>query len=63
MPQEPDYKAAYEILDEALREANRILRQARLRVALRMEQADNGWTPEDEDAALPDTLGRRGPLA
>ena len=56
MPQEPDYKAAYEISDEALREADRILRQARLRVALRMEQADNGWTPEDEDAAPPDTL-------
>ena len=56
MPQEPDYKAAYEILDEALLEADRILRQARLRVALRMEQADDGWTPEDEDAAPPDTL-------
>lgn len=56
MPQEPDYKAAYEILDGALREADRILRQARLRVALRMEQADDGWTPEDEDAAPPDTL-------
>lgn len=62
MPQEPDYKAAYEILDEALREADRILRQARLRVALRMEQADDGWTPEDEGAAPPDTLWRRGPL-
>lgn len=54
MPQEPDYKAAYEILDEALREADRILRQARLRVALRMEQADSGQTPED--AAPPDAL-------
>ena len=28
MPQEPDYKAAYEILEEALRNADRILRQA-----------------------------------
>ena len=54
MPQEPDYKAAYEILDEALREADRILRQARLRVALRMEQADSGQTPED--AVPPDAL-------
>ena len=26
MPQEPDYKAAYEILEEALRNADRILR-------------------------------------
>lgn len=52
MPQEPDYKAAYEILDEALLEADRILPQA----GLRMEQADDGWTPEDEDAAPPDTL-------
>ena len=56
MPQEPDYKAAYEILDGALREADRILRQARLRVALRMEQADDGGTPEDEGGAPPDTL-------
>ena len=54
MPQEPDYKAAYEILDGALREADRILRQARLRVALRMEQMDRGQTPKD--AAPPDAL-------
>ena len=54
MPQEPDYRAAYEILDEALREADRILRRARLRVVLRMEQADSGRTPED--APPPDAL-------
>ena len=38
MPQEPDYKAAYEILEEALRNADRILRQAQLRTALRLER-------------------------
>ena len=54
MPQEPDYRAAYEILEEALREADRILRRARLRVVLRMEQADSGRTPED--APPPDPL-------
>ena len=45
MPQEPDYKAAYEMLEEALRNADRILRQARLRTALRLEQERDAWEP------------------
>lgn len=49
MPQEPDYKAAYEILEEALRNADRILRQARLRTALRLEQERDAWEPADSE--------------
>lgn len=50
MPQEPDYKAACEILEEALRNADRILRQARLRTALRLEQErDACWEPADPE--------------
>ena len=46
MAQEPDYKAAYEILEEALRNADRILRQAHLRAALRLERERNPRKPE-----------------
>lgn len=49
MPQEPDYKAAYEILEEALRNADRILRQAQLRTALRLEQEWDAWEPADPE--------------
>ena len=45
MPQEPDYKAAYEILEEALRNADRILRQAQLRTACGW----NGSGPADPE--------------
>lgn len=49
MHQEPDYKAAYEILEEALRKADRILRQARLHTALRLEQERDAWEPADPE--------------
>ena len=49
MPQEPDYKAAYEIPEEALRNADRILRQARLHTALRLEQERDAWEPADPE--------------
>ena len=49
MTQEPDYKAAYEILEEALRNADRILRQAQLRTALRLEREQDPWEPTDPE--------------
>lgn len=52
MPQEPDYKAAYEILDQAPREADRILRQAHLRTVLRIQQETGQLDPEDETSEL-----------
>ena len=52
MPQEPDYKAAYEILDQALREADRVLRQAHLRTVLRIQQETGQLDPEDETSEL-----------
>ena len=53
MPQGPDYKAAYEILEEALRNADRILRQAQLRTTLRLERERDAWEPVDPE--LPQT--------
>lgn len=53
MPQGPDYKAAYEILEEALRNADRILRQAQLRTALRLERERDAWEPVGSE--LPQT--------
>lgn len=38
MPNEPDYKAAYEILDQALHEAARILQQAHLHTSLKLRR-------------------------
>lgn len=55
MPQEPDYKAAYEILEEALRNADRILRQAQLRTALRLERERDAWEPVDPELPRDET--------
>ena len=55
MPQEPDYKAAYEILEEALRNADRILRQAQLRTALRLERERDVWEPVDPELPRDET--------
>ena len=49
MPQEPDYRAAYEILRQAVEEADRVLRRAHLRTALQMELSARDWTPEDPE--------------
>lgn len=54
MTQEPDYKTAYEILEEALRNADRILRQAQLRTALRLERERDPWEPADPELAPDD---------
>lgn len=50
IPQEPDYKAACEILDQALREADRILRQTHLRTVLRIQQESGQLDPEGKTA-------------
>ena len=55
MPQEPDYKAAYEILEEALRKADHILRQAQLRTALRLERERDAWEPTDLECPQDET--------
>ena len=55
MTQEPDYKAAYEILEEALRNADRILRQAQLRTALRLERERDPCEPADPELAPDET--------
>ena len=48
MPKEPDYKAAYEILDKAVQEASRILRQAHVHTLLKMQIETGQLTAEDE---------------
>lgn len=55
MPQEPDYKAAYEILEDALRNADRILRQAQLRTALRLERERDVWELVDPELPRDET--------
>lgn len=45
MTQEADYRQAYETLDSALRQAIRLLSQARLQTALRIK-IDNGTLTE-----------------
>ena len=46
---EHDYKRAYEILQQAVKDADRILRQANLRVFLQMEQEAGRLNPEAEE--------------
>ena len=48
MPKEPDYKAAYEILDKAVQEASRILRSAHAHTILNMQIETGQLTAEDE---------------
>ena len=49
METEHDYKRAYEILQQAVKDADRILRQANLRVFLQMEQETGRLNPEVEE--------------
>ena len=51
MGPEHDYKKAYEILQQAVKDADRILRQANLRVFLQMEREAGrlGCDEEDEE--------------
>lgn len=44
-----DYKRAYEILQQAMKDADRILRQANLRVYLQMEREAGRLNPEAEE--------------
>jgi len=46
---EHDYKRAYEILQQAVKDADRILRQANLRVFLQMEREAGRLNPEAEE--------------
>ena len=46
---EHDYKRAYEILQQAVKDADRILRQANLRVYLQMEREAGRLNPEAEE--------------
>ena len=59
MPQEPDYKADYEILDQALREADRVLRQAHLRTSCASSSRPASWTQRTRH---PNSSVKRGPL-
>ena len=49
MPNEPDYKKACEILDDAVQEASRTLARAHLRISLMMQSAQSSQPPEDEE--------------
>jgi len=51
MPNNPDYKAAYEILEQALHDAVHILRQAQVHTSLKMriESGDLSTTLEEEN--------------
>ncbi|MBC5747040.1 hypothetical protein H8Z78_04120 [Dysosmobacter sp. NSJ-60] len=51
MTQEADYRQAYETLDSALRQAIRLLSQARLQTALRIK-IDNGTLTAEDDTGL-----------
>ena len=48
MTNEPDYKAAYEILGKALLEAARVLRKAHLHTTLKLQAESGELTAEDE---------------
>lgn len=48
MTQEADYRQAYETLDSALRQAIRLLSQARLQTALRIKIGNGTLTAEDD---------------
>lgn len=48
MVREPDYKKAYEILNQALEEAVRVLQKAHLRTAMRIQLDTGELTAEDE---------------
>ena len=48
MTREPDYKKAYEILNQALEEAVRVLQKAHLRTAMRIQLDTGELTAEDE---------------
>lgn len=48
MPNEPDYKAPYEILKRAVLDADRILRQADLHATLKLRVESGELTAEDE---------------
>lgn len=50
MPNEPDYKKACEILDDAVQEASRTLARAHLRISPMMRSAQNSQPPEDEES-------------
>ena len=48
MVREPDYKKAYEILNQALEEAVRVLQKAHLRTAMRIQLDTGELTADDE---------------
>ena len=48
MPNEPDYKAAYEILLSAVEDAARALQKAHLRTTLKLQAESGALTAEDE---------------
>lgn len=48
MSNEPDYKKNYELLDEALENAIRILQKARARTKLNIQLFSGGLTADDE---------------
>ena len=48
MPNEPDYKAAYEILLSAVENATRVLQKAHLRTTLKLRVESGELTAEDE---------------
>ena len=48
MSNEPDYKKAFEILDEALGDAIHILQKARLRTKLNIQLSTGELTADDE---------------
>ena len=59
MKQEADYRQAFETLDKALKQAIRILSQAHLQAALRLEIDSGRLTAEDDgdlDAEIADFL-------
>ena len=49
MPNEPDYKAAYEILKRAVLDADRILRQANLHATLKLRVESGELSAADEE--------------
>ena len=60
MTQEADYRQAYETLDSALRQAIRLLSQARLQTALRIK-IDNGTLTAEDDTGLEAEIGSQRP--
>ena len=53
MELEHDYKRAYEILQQAVQDADRILRHANLRVFLQMEREAGRLGSDEEDEEDP----------